>query len=344
MVAPLCAVPPKGAIGGTCSKDSDCDPGPLLQPDGGAGDGGADDGGVADGGVPQFIPICFSATTAGPVKGPVEGFCTRTCNESADCGAGNFCDTDSKICMPSCCAGVTEGQACSAKRVCSDVASGFLPLSEPACVPGTATALDGAGCLDISDCNKDSLCRQNDLEQPRGMCHTVGCTVGNDATCAPGGDGHCVLDPYFELTTDNVPTTLCLDVCKNDNDCRKGDGYRCVDDPMFGKHCRHPEVGDSCQFDMDCGVSLWACRIGTEYPGGYCTNGANRKCFVTAETSCSLTSTCFDPDAATNGDEFCVASCDPAKSGRCRAGYTCTVLRQDNGKDIAGCVPDALLP
>ena len=328
--APKCAVPEPGAIGGACITDNDCESSPV---------GGNGDAGPNDGGVPEFQGLCQDPEEPGPIKWPPEGFCTRGCNENADCGMGNFCDATIKLCLPSCCSEVVEGQACSDGRLCTDNLASFLPLSEDSCLPGRADAADGDPCVNFYDCNIDSFCRISDLESPNGACHTASCTLGNNASCAPGGDGRCVAWPLFDAFQ-GMP--MCIDSCDVDADCRESDGFRCFDDPVVGKFCRHPQVGEPCVLPTDCGsASLWDCRTGADFPNGYCTNASQRECTVGAtSTSCSPTSTCFDPNGGTAGDQFCVAKCDQADPTRCRTGYSC----RDAGDGAFGCIPNNLLP
>ena len=122
-VGPKCAPPEPGQIGGACAVDTDCESSPVAA-------------GGADAGVPEFPGLCQDPAEPGPIKWPPEGFCTRGCNENADCGAGNFCDATIKRCLPSCCSEVVEGEACSDGRLCSDNLASFLPLSEASCLPG----------------------------------------------------------------------------------------------------------------------------------------------------------------------------------------------------------------
>ncbi|MEM9489905.1 MAG: hypothetical protein AAGC55_12225, partial [Myxococcota bacterium] len=315
--APQCAVPAAGAIGGTCAIADEC-----TAPKG-------------------AFALCLNNVLAGPFKWPAEGFCTFSCTDSADCGDGNFCADigGATFCMPSCCAEVGRGASCSAGRLCSDSLYGIIDMGGEACVPGNVEAIDGDSCDEFFDCNIGSDCRRDSFEAPNGYCLTQGCTLGDNTTCAPGGDGNCV--DLFELGT-----PVCVDSCLEDSECQQSVGFRCVETPgIAGRYCAHPEVGDSCLVPSNCGNSPpWGCRTGADYPDGYCTIN---QCTMGSLSSCSLTSRCFDPDTGTVGDEYCAARCDPEVAASCRTGYICATVEvgtPDTPEMADLCIPDAQAP
>ncbi|HVV86885.1 MAG TPA: hypothetical protein VHE35_27795 [Kofleriaceae bacterium] len=308
--APTCVQRPQGQVGGPCTMDAQCESAP------GAGDG-----------------LCLTAALGG-IGWPAGGFCVNKvdlvsqdcsngCHTDAECGDGNVCVSveGCNACVPACCT----GDACPSGQVCTDSLIG-ADLGKSACLPGNDTAVDGATCAGFSDCAVGSICFSDPFEHPGGTCATVGCTVGDDSTCAAGGDGHCI----------NLPTittgTGCVDRCANDADCRMADGYRCFDGGADGKYCRHPETGDACAVDADCGqAGVWQCRTGAAYPGGYCT--PIPQCNPTNGAGCTPgSSVCFDPTGP--DDPYCVDRCVGTGQGTCRPGYTCTQVG-----NARGCVP-----
>jgi len=277
--------------------------------------------------------LCLNAALGG-IGWPAGGYCVNKidlvsadcsngCHTDADCGADNVCISvgGCNACAPACCA----GDACPGAQVCTDTLIGG-PLGKTACLPGSSTAIDGATCAGFSDCAVGSICFADQWENPAGQCTTVGCTVGDDATCATGGDGHCVDLPT--ITTG----TGCVDRCAADGDCRMADGYRCFDGGAAGKYCRHPQTGDGCAANADCGqLGLWQCLTGPSYPGGYCT--PIPQCSPANGLGCTPgSSVCFDPAGAPT--PYCVDRCTGTGQGTCRVGYTCAVIG-----NARGCVP-----
>ncbi len=305
--ARVCPSPPQGAPGGTCVSSAECDS------SAGAGDG-----------------ICFD-NTLDPAPWPAQGYClTRVggCTEDTDCGAGNVCidlGGGARACMLGC--DGTGPCECPDGMICSD---GYLntPVQRMVCVPGNLGAVDGSRCVTFGDCDQRSICLDDGFEHPGGQCMQLGCTIGDDTTCTAGGDGHCATPDLLGGGTG------CLDACSTDADCRMVDGYRCFDSGgPAGKYCRHPAVGDPCSTVDDCGIaSLWTCRTGADFPGGYCTilqacptNGSAAGCTVGS-------SVCHDP--AGPDLPYCVDRCTGTGQGTCRAGYTCQVITGT----VRGCV------
>ena len=304
-----CPVRQPGQVGGPCTTDTQCDSAP----------------GAADG-------LCLNAALGG-IGWPTEGYCVNKidlvsmdcsngCDTDADCGTGNVC-VSVEGCN-ACVAGCTcPGGECPDGQVCTDTLIGGA-LGKSACLPGNAAATDGAACAGFSECAADSICFGDVLEHPGGQCATVGCTVGDDSTCADGGDGHCI-----NLATINSGTG-CVDACTVDADCRMAQGYRCFDGGAgAGKYCRHPQTGDACATAADCGeAGLWECRTGAQYPGGYCTPVA--ACNPANGAGCSPgSSICFDPPGA--AAPYCVDRCAAQGQSTCRPTYTCSVIGNARG-------------
>jgi len=294
-------VPVLSELGGGCDDNADCDS--AL----GAGDG-----------------YCYVGTM-GPSTFPTEGYCTvddgsgTICAVDADCGPAGVCADSGgyRLCLPACDA----GGGCPANLACFDSFNGW-PLDRAACVPGDATAQDGAACAGFFDCNEASECDLS-AEDPGGMCATYGCTVGNDSTCH---GGTCIA--YSDMP--NIGT-LCVDACTTNADCRGADGYVCHDPDGAGSaaaYCRHPKVGDACATGADCGGGAWTCK--DSFPGGYCTLACPTP---GSSDGCSIGSVC----ATVEGSNVCVDRCQNLDTvDTCRSGYTCTAAGIENG---GACLP-----
>lgn len=209
-----------------------------------------------------------------------------------------------------------------------------------ACFPAADAAIDGDPCVSFGECAIESTCREEPLEYPGGQCQRVGCTVGDDTTCATGGDGHCV---DARLVSLGVRTgTACVDACTVDGDCRIADGYRCVDGGAgVGRYCRHPQAGDACAIDADCGgAMLWDCKVGVTYPGGMCTPTTGCPTPGSSNGCSPGSSVCYDAVLpAVPTDNVCVPRCGgPANTqGGCRPGYACRDVAPGPGVTL-GCV------
>ncbi|MBK9072047.1 MAG: hypothetical protein IPL79_13745 [Myxococcales bacterium] len=296
---PECPAREFGQLGGQCEQHADCDSAPD------SGDG-----------------YCLDDPN-GPVPFDAAGFCVRfvaTC-EGTPCG-DDVCALleATPTCLPACC----EAETCPTSQACVD-SYYASPLGVMACFPGTADASDGDACTSIAQCTQDSNCLNDGIEYPDGQCFRVGCTVGNDTTCA---GGRCV-----EFAFPSGLDTACVDTCASDADCREADGYECFDGGVgVGLYCRHPQVGDACTSDVDCGdAGLFDCLQPTDgFVGGYCTVP---QCDAIAGTGCSLGhSLCHDPDPnnpPSTDENFCVDRClldvNPPQS-TCRGGYECVEI------------------
>jgi hypothetical protein len=233
----------------------------------------------------------------------------------------------------------TDPCTCPADQVCATSLAGdpFDP-GQTACLPGLASAEDGDACVDIGDCNANSLCLVENPEHPGGECNRSGCTVGTDSTCTAGGDGHCVTKASLENGVGLG--TRCVDACTTSNDCRQGDGYRCFDGGgTVGKYCRHPHIGDACTVDSDCGnAAEWDCMTGASFPGGYCTLAAACPS-ASSDTGCvPASSICRDPPTGAN---YCVDRCigPVGTQSGCRTGYTCEYVDGSSSAGLACLAP-----
>ncbi len=311
----VCHAPLFGQIGGACDNDADC----------------------------GFMGFCLDETEGGDGPAfPATGMCTRGCTSDAQCGDSGSCSDPiggggvlpgggpGRLCFRDCC----PGNVCTDGFLCQSALFGFLDLGIDVCLPADGSAVDGDACESFADCNVNSVCQSNPFNAPGGVCITFGCTLGDDSTCAPGGDGTCL----------NLGGTFaCLDTCSVESDCRDGEGYTCVG---FGgsDFCWYPtgEVGDACTVPTvlaDCGPPPWECLTGGGFPGGYC--GADG-CDPTDGSTCPQDAICYDADPGTlDGTEFCARRCNPAADpSDCREGegYACIDLGLGGGE--TGCIYD----
>ena len=311
-----------GQVGGACVTDAECDSAA------GAGDG-----------------VCLRGPS-GTVVWPAQGFCVNrldACTTDAQCGTGNQCATIAdpggafRACLPACGTGAC---TCSDGQICAGSFSGSA-LDRPACLPGNNAAIDGAACVGFGDCAEDSLCLADPLESPRGQCARIGCTRGDDSTCATGGDGHCVA--FSAITAGHTQGDVCVDRCVSDADCREADGYQCVDGGgTVGRYCRHPQAGDACTTDATCGpAAQWDCKTGLTFPGGQCTPTTGCPTPGSGVGCSPGSSICFDsvlPLVTT--DNVCVDRCGGPQNtqGGCRTGYVCRDVDPALGTTTLGCV------
>jgi hypothetical protein len=299
-----------GQVGGPCTADAQCDSAS------GAGDG-----------------FCLHGLQ-GTIAWPEEGYCVNKiegCTTDGQCGTGNVCASIDDpagafhACLPAC---GTDPCSCPNNQLCGNSFAGSA-MDKNACLPGNASARDGDPCTGFAECDESSICLSDNFEHPGGQCMQVGCTIGDDTTCTTGGDGHCI-NPGFVSSG-----TGCVDHCDSDANCRLAEGYKCFDGGgSVGKYCRHPQTGDTCTVDADCGdPGIWDCKTGVTFPGGYCTLQA--PCNATNGTGCSSgSSVCFDPPGAAT--PYCVDRCSGAAQGTCRTGYVCTPVPQSG--NASGCL------
>jgi hypothetical protein len=261
------------------------------------------------------------------------------CTADADCGQDASCSPtpigpagSPRLCFQRCYAGAA-GCAGAPARVCADDLGGMLQLGQLACVPGDSTKVDGSPCDGhLGDCNAGQVCASNPFEFPGGMCLTFGCTVGDDSTCAPGGDGRCI---------NAGGPTLCVDPCTSGAMCRTGEGYACAPLPGLGYdicYFPHAAPGAACTGDAMCGPagSPWRCLTGAAFPGGYCS-GAAGTCDPMDGNSCPFHSICHDPSPAP-GNQYCVAGCMADGDCRMAEGYQCLPLDPTMPMGPRGCL------
>ena len=318
-----CTAPAPGSVGGACTTDGQCDSAT------GAGDG-----------------FCLRGR-AGDAVWPAEGYCVNRidmCVVDADCGTGNLCARVEdpagafRVCLLGCAA---SGCICGPGQICQASVGGVsLQAGQMACVPGDAAAADGAACAGIADCGADSVCRDDAFEYPGGQCQRVGCSVGDDATCALVGDGHCV--DGRDISAGVLTSNICVDACTTDSDCRMAEGYRCFDGGgSAGRFCRHPHAGDACAVDSDCGdAAAWDCKIGLTYPGGMCTPTTGCPAPGSATGCTPGSSACYESFLPGAVDNVCVARCGGpvGTAAGCRTGYVCRDVNPAPSAVVLGCV------
>jgi hypothetical protein len=308
---------------------------------GGSSTGGTGQGGTGGTPVPATVgvgKICggdidcgLGQTCIDEGEGwPRTGYCSQICAGDDECGKDAFCsdeldDEGTRLCFQRC----ANNTCARPGLVCASTVSGIVDLGGKACIPGRAAAKDGDVCAGLQDCNGGQLCVSNPFSMPTGMCVTVGCTVGDNTTCAVSGDGVCLpLSPTVGL---------CIDSCANTNECRTAENHICKQPEGLPRGFCGPnvkEVGDACGKDTDCGPAPWQCLEGPRFPGGYC--GA-RGCNPSDESTCPFDSTCFDPTpGGLPNDQYCVAECD--RTLDCRSGYLCETFQANNQQK--GCVLD----
>ncbi len=322
------ADPDGGLVDGGVLVDAGAGVDAGARVDGGSADAGADDAGpgcvvLPQGvvGAPCAVDVeCDSAPSAGDGVcfdeddgWPAQGACTTgvgSCTADAGCAAGDVCSSIGGF--PAC---LVPCGSCPCGFVCAHRLESAI-VDPPACVPGDDAATDGDACASFGDCTPGSVCLDDPYEAPGGACSVLDCTLGDDATCA---GGRCV--PRAE------GDTACFAAC--DDGCREAEGYACVDVAGdAGAVCRHPQIGDACAIDEDCGpADAWDCRTGTGFSGGACTLAG--PCNAVDGSGCTDSSACYDPagvDAA-----YCVDRCTGSGQGTCRVGYSCVTVGTTTG-------------
>jgi hypothetical protein len=266
---------------------------------------------------------------------PQDGYCTKSCMNDPDCGAGAFCGppflNGVNYCWTSCDANM---QCAAPHRVCSRRLDGNFDLVKTACIPGNPNAKDGDPCVSFEDCNRSQACLVNPFESPGGLCLTIGCTIGDNTTCAPGGNPQCIAV--------GGTLNLCLAGCMANGDCRAAEGYVCqgAAPPKSGL-CLYPhaKIGDACTKDTDCGLvgSPWHCLTGAPFTNGYCSG---IRCDPSDDRTCPTNAHCVDPTPTTpqSGDEFCVKDCTTTADCRVADGYSCKPY-DPNHPGMTACLP-----
>ncbi len=133
-----------------------------------------------------------------------QGYCTRTCQNNTDCGAGAHCGLDG-LCLANTCNRM-------GYQVYDADADGTLECFTAA----TGTGAVGAACVGSWQCagGQNGGCFSDATGLPGGYC-TLFCGAG-EATCS--GDSACYNNGDFEF---------CVDGCTSASQCRTG--YSCTD-------------------------------------------------------------------------------------------------------------------
>lgn len=183
-------------------------------PDTGTADSGPADAGPRPIGAPCSVdPDCadgaFCSSRATALVSPPQGFCTKFCLGSSDCGSGNSCTPDIGrglgFCYPVC---TSTGGCGISGLACSPTKYQGLPLPEPGCLPSNPLANDGDACDGPAECKPNSICVNNQYAYPHGLCAQMDCGA---TTCAPGA--RCVFDQN---------ESLCRKTCTTSAECRVG--------------------------------------------------------------------------------------------------------------------------
>ena len=185
---------------------------------------------------------------------------------------------------------------------------------------GPAAGLDGSACSADSSCD-GAVCLTSGTGWQGGYCTTLDCLEsgchGTEATCIGFLDG----------------TSLCLDGCESQTDCRVG--YRCRPVDATGTRVcyRNDEdgppaghVGADCGSDADCAETL-TCDI--DLPGGYCVQ-------ADCGAACPDGAACVEGDGASR----CMDRCEQTRD--CRIGYVCDAVAGSSICQPAESAPPAI--
>lgn len=271
-----------------------------------------------------------------------EGYCTRACTTTSQCGIGGTCVSSGDgegLCLGNC---GTEGE-CRAGFQCAGAV--MLPVfgSPGACLPMRpadmlADGVAGRSCSDDAECPGGQCATRNLLgtEYPDNYC-TARCY--EDSHCGAGG--------VCLLPLGSFDPGYCLLACETHDDCPR-DGYRCwaMNDGTRLFHACYPgadplpdhSVGLPCDDASACGADHAQCATEMPYgsfsipeialaPGGYCT----QPCALDEE--CGAGAQCINVNIRGG---LCMASCSDAAP--CREGYVCLAHLRD-GPDDKVCVP-----
>jgi len=253
------------------------------------------------------------------------GYCTATCLNNGDCGAGAICTAlIPDVVEGSCLATCTAATDCRDEYICTGgVMLGNVNVPDT-CRPRPDTDqlgddVAGKACESADDCEG-------------GQCLTMRPLVGD----LPGGycSGACLEDAHCGAGGLCLPSILggagsCYEACATDVDCAR-DGYRCR--PLGGdlRGCSvaadplpDNTAGKACAADADCGGAQGSCAsevpqaglsgtigLTDPAPGGYCTQA----CLEDAD--CGAGGACVGLAGGA-----CFARC--AGGTGCREGYVC---------------------
>lgn len=269
---------PSGEVGSACTQDNQCQ-------------------GLRSG--------CITQASSPIYRG---GYCTKTCAQDADCGAGSHCSTAQAQCVKNC----SQNSDCRMGYVCTDDDGDRAKECVPAQgAPGDACTADNTcrGADAVCDLAADGVFKDGYCSKP--------CT--NHQSCGAGGN--C-------LTSPNSTEKSCVGACNSDSDCR-GQGYVCLDKNNDGlKECLATNngpgtYGDACAGLWECGNTTPNCVTnisGTaQFPGGYCT----ASCDLAVANSCIGGYKCIGegPFPFPIGSGYCIELC--TQNSDCRSGYSC---------------------
>ncbi|MBX5484258.1 MAG: hypothetical protein IRZ16_20735 [Myxococcaceae bacterium] len=287
--------------------------------DGGTTDAGTDAGTPKDGGSGGTQPIgaacvansqCQSGLCR--VLGFSGGYCTQSCQSSADCPAGSVCGADpsdatgaTKMCFSSCAQAGTSG-GCRTDYVCERRGmTGSVPGCRPACVSpttcgaastcdsrGFCCGADGFACCEGSSCDNGLVCDGSGYCKPSAPDAGPG-TGGIGAACSgnqdctsnvcvqeiPGGSPGCTTGPCW-------PGGYCIQDCTS-TACPAGSSCSPANYLSSNAICVQncPQAGgqSTCRSGYVCdlnwvttpgqGVCVYACHSDSD------CNSATLKCF-----------------------------------------------------------------
>ncbi len=201
------------------------------------------------------------------------GFCSKSCDQDADCGGGYFCNS------------VGGKKLCTAAKFCNTcVSASDCSAEAPLCIPGASGASYCSHSCSIGDksCGAGSSCKQYDV----GV---------NDTACAPDS-GACTGDGGQ------------CSPCDLDGDCRAG--TVCFSSPSDGKFCAQtcdPGQSGGCPAGFAC-----AAQKSSKYKG-LCWKQIGKEVIATCAKgdkgycdACDHSYECASNRCATkNGKKFC---------------------------------------
>lgn len=285
---------------------------------------------------------CPGGMCAQASEASANGFCTRACEASFECGREGVCSgaVGAKQCFAAC----WDQSECREGFRCIGRADGGAIRFPGSCLPERRTdhledGIAGRACTDDVQCNGGHCASQNLLgtSYPGNYC-TGRCY--HDAQCGQGGV--CMWTPGLS------DPGYCLQRCSSDADCTRDD-YGCweLSDGSRPVHACYPRMrplpdhrtGGACTSDAECGAPNASCAetlpfYGSFYtnetreaPSGYCT----QRCALDIE--CGAGAQCIN--YGTEGG-LCFATCTPEKP--CREGYACYPHGRDNDPTASICV------
>lgn len=271
-------------------------------------------------------------------------YCTRACDNSAQCGAGGLCTVLSGANEPKQCLGVCVDHG--------DCREGFFcggggranRLSLPGtCRPKRAVNqlhdhIAGRACDGDAECS-DGVCSSTNLlgtSYPGNYCSG---RCYEDSQCGEAG--------VCWWPSGSAEPGHCLARCEPEAGCERT-GYRCweLGDGIQTFHACYPgekaieTTGDTCSDDASCGAPPARCARElpfeglatnevTTAPEGYCTQAC------ALDDECGTGATCVN--YGTSGG-ICLVNCSDASP--CRDGYVCIAHLRDGDPEEKVCVPE----